>query len=82
MIRRAGIISSPILTITSLATALIVGLITNLIVNNGKVGEVDETTDGLTGATKSMGDVEVEPTVPAEKETVSVCADADNGKAE
>lgn len=76
------ITQKPILTITSLATALIVGLITNLIVNNGKVGEVDETTDGLTGATKSMGDVEVEPTVPAEKETVSVGTDTDNGKAE
>lgn len=71
---------SPILTITSLATALIVGLITNLIVNNGKVGEVDETTDGLTGATKSMGDVEVEPTVPAEKETASVGTDTDKAE--
>ena len=74
------ITQKPILTITSLATALIVGLITNLIVNNGKVGEVDETTDGLTGAAKSMGDVEVEPTVPAEKETVSVGTDTDKAE--
>jgi uracil permease len=48
-----------IFSITSLAVALIVGIITNLIVNGGKMG-TGESTDGLTGAVESMGTVEIE----------------------
>lgn len=48
-----------ILSVTSLAVALIVGIVTNLIVNNGKMN-ADETTDGLTSAVESMGEVEIE----------------------
>lgn len=51
---------SPILTVTSLAVALIVGIVTNLIVNNGKMSADDEMTDGLTGAVDQMGNVEIE----------------------
>lgn len=49
----------PILQITSLAVALIVGIVTNLIVNNGKMSADDEPTDGLTGAVDNMGNVEI-----------------------
>ena len=48
-----------ILSVTSLAVALIVGIVTNLIVNNGKMN-ADETTDGLTSAVESMGEAEIE----------------------
>ncbi len=51
---------APILQVTSLAVALIVGIVTNLIVNNGKMNADDETTDGLTGAVDQMGNVEIE----------------------
>ena len=53
------ITGGPILSVTSLAVALIVGIVTNLIVNGGKMG-TGESTDGLTGAVDSMGDVEIE----------------------
>ncbi|MCM1544488.1 MAG: uracil-xanthine permease [Ruminococcus sp.] len=48
-----------ILSITSLAVALIVGIVTNLIVNNGKMSVDSELTDGLTGAVDSMENVEI-----------------------
>ncbi len=47
-----------ILTITSLAVALIVGIVTNLIVNGGKMN-ADEMTDALSGAVENMGEVEI-----------------------
>ena len=48
-----------ILSVTSLAVALIVGIVTNLIVNGGKMS-AEDVTDGLTSAVESMGDVEME----------------------
>lgn len=51
----------PLLTITSLATALIFGIVTNLVVNGGKMGTgEEESTDALTGAAENMGKVEFE----------------------
>lgn len=51
----------PLLTITSLATALIFGIVTNLVVNGGKMGTGEEdSTDALTGAAENMGKVEFE----------------------
>ncbi len=44
-----------LLSVTALATALIMGIITNLIVNNGKMGTGE---DPLTGAAEAMGTVE------------------------
>ncbi|MGN0560118.1 MAG: hypothetical protein ACI4K8_03610, partial [Candidatus Fimenecus sp.] len=53
----------PLLTITSLATALIFGIITNLVVNGGKMGTgEEETPDALSGAAENMGNVEFEDT--------------------
>ncbi len=49
---------SPYFQITSLAVALIVGIITNLIVNGGKMS-LDEL-DGLTGAVDNMGKANIE----------------------
>ena len=49
----------PLLTITSLATALIMGIITNLVVNEGHLIS-DEDTDGLTAAAANMSEVDVE----------------------
>lgn len=51
----------PLLTMTALATALIVGIITNLIAYGGHMGSGEEV-DALTGAAKSMGEVEFEDT--------------------
>jgi len=45
----------PLLSLGSLAAALIVGIITNLIVNNGKMGEAE---DALTGHVEHMGEIE------------------------
>ena len=50
-----------LLTITSLATALILGILTNLVVNEWHLPK-DEETDGLTSVVKHMSDVEVEDT--------------------
>lgn len=51
----------PLLTITSLATALIFGIVTNLVVNGGKMGTgEEEAADALTGAAENMGKVEFE----------------------
>ena len=51
----------PLLTITSLATALIFGIVTNLVVNSGKMGAGDEeASNALTGAAENMGKVEFE----------------------
>lgn len=52
------ITDGPILSITALAVALIVGIVTNLIVNNGKMSVDVETSDGLTGAVDNMENVE------------------------
>ncbi len=49
------------LTITSLATALIFGILTNLVVNGWRL-RPDEDTDGLTSVVKHMSEVEVEDT--------------------
>ncbi len=49
----------PLLVITSLATALIAGIITNLIANGGKMATGEEI-DPLTGVVESMGNVEFE----------------------
>ncbi|MCM1365375.1 MAG: hypothetical protein NC215_10390 [Ruminococcus sp.] len=54
-----NITGGAILSITSLAVALIVGIVTNLIVNNGKMSIDPETTDGLTGAVDNMENVEI-----------------------
>lgn len=51
-----------LLNITSLAVALIVGIITNLIVNNGHLSDGEET-DGLSGAATNMGTVDPETSV-------------------
>ena len=48
-----------LLTVTSLATALIVGILTNLLVHGGKMSDAD---DPLSGSTKAMGDVKAEDT--------------------
>lgn len=51
----------PLITITSLATALIFGIVTNLVVNGGKMSaDEDESADALTGAAENMGKVEFE----------------------
>ena len=55
------ITQGPILTITSLAVALIFGIVTNLLANNGKMGSGEET-DGLTGHVDNMENV----TIPEE----------------
>lgn len=52
--------NGPLLTMTALATALIVGIITNLLAYGGHMGSGEETVDPLTGAAKSMGEVEFE----------------------
>ncbi|MGN0171483.1 MAG: uracil-xanthine permease family protein [Acutalibacteraceae bacterium] len=49
---------NPLLKITSLAVALIVGIVTNLVVNNGKLSSGEESTDGMSGAVESMGNIE------------------------
>lgn len=54
-----NITGGAILSITSLAVALIVGIVTNLIVNNGKMSVDTESTDGLTGAVDNMENVEI-----------------------
>ena len=54
-----AITGGALLNITSLAVALIVGIVTNLIVNNGKLVSGEET-DGLSGAATNMGKVEPE----------------------
>lgn len=54
-----AITNGPILSITSLAVALIVGIVTNLIVNNGKMGTGEESTDGLTGAVDNMENAKI-----------------------
>ena len=56
----------PLLTMTALATALIVGIITNLIAYGGHMGSGEEL-DALTGAAKSMGEVEFEDTNKKQK---------------
>ena len=48
-----------LLTITSLATALIFGIVTNLIVNDGHLS-ADEETDSMAAAVKHLSEVEVE----------------------
>ena len=54
-----------LLNITSLAVALIVGIVTNLIVNNGKLSSGE---DGLSSAASEMGKVDPETTeIPSRK---------------
>ena len=55
---RNAITGGSILSITSLAVALIVGIITNLVVNGGKMPE-DDSNDPLTGHVENMGNVEI-----------------------
>ena len=52
----------PLLTITSLATAFIFGIVTNLVVNGGHIGTGEDDIVPLTGSVKGMGDVQVEDT--------------------
>ncbi len=52
-----SITNDALLKITSLAVALIVGVVTNLIVNNGKMSSGEETSDGMSGAVESMGNI-------------------------
>jgi uracil permease len=54
-----AITGSSILTITSLAVALIVGIITNLVVNGGKVSGDDDGDLYLAGHVENMGNVEI-----------------------
>lgn len=49
-----------LLSVTALATALIVGIITNLVVYGGHMGSGEYSKDALTGAAESMGTVEFE----------------------
>ena len=50
----------PLLSITSLAVSLIIGIITNLVVNNGKLEDEDPgDVDGLTGHVENMGTVKI-----------------------
>ncbi len=57
-----------LLEITSLATALIMGIITNLIVNDGHLSGDEEETDGITAHVKNMSKVEVrDPSVQKTK---------------
>jgi len=52
-----SITGGALLTVTSLAVALICGIVTNLIVNNGKMSSAE---DGLTGHVENMANVKVE----------------------
>lgn len=52
-----AITGGALLNITSLAVALIVGIVTNLVVNNGKLSSGEESTDGMSGAVESMGNI-------------------------
>ena len=54
-----SITGGALLNITSLAVALIVGIVTNLIVNNGKLSSGE---DGLSSAASEMGKVDPETT--------------------
>lgn len=58
----------PLLTVTSLATAFIFGIVTNLVVNGGHIGTGEDEIDPLTGSVKGMGDVQVEDTNSKKKE--------------
>ena len=60
-----SITGGALLNITSLAVALIVGIVTNLIVNNGKLSSGE---DGLSSAASEMGKVDPETTeIPSRK---------------
>ena len=54
--------NGPLVTVTSLATALIIGIITNLVVNGGKMSSDEDAADPLSGSAKAMGNVEAEDT--------------------
>lgn len=52
---------SPLLTVTALATALIFGIVTNLVVNGGRIPADDEQTgDALSGHAENMGKLDFE----------------------
>ncbi len=51
---------SPLISVTALATALIFGIITNLVVNGGKMVSDDESSDALSGHAESMGKVDLD----------------------
>lgn len=48
----------PLLSVTALATALIFGIITNLVVNGGKMVSDEEAGDALSGSAENMGKVD------------------------
>jgi xanthine/uracil permease len=50
-----AITNGPLFSITALAAALIVGIVTNLIVNNGHLSSGEEQ-DGLSASSESMGE--------------------------
>lgn len=52
------ITNGPLLTITALATALIFGVVTNLIVNNGRLQSDEETNDALSAHADNMENVD------------------------
>jgi len=59
---------SPLLNITSLATALIVGILTNLLVNNGHLSGDEEADHPLSGHAGNMENVNVEGLSEAKKD--------------
>lgn len=56
----------PLLTITALATALIFGIVTNLVVNNGKLNSGEEDGTMFSGHAENMGKVDFENKEDAE----------------
>ena len=57
-----------LLTITSLATALIVGILTNLVVNGGHMGTGEDEVDALSGSVEAMGKARFEDTNTKKKQ--------------
>lgn len=57
---RNPVTGSAFLTVTALATALIAGILTNLVVNGGHMGTGEETNDPISASADMMGEVEFE----------------------
>ena len=69
-------------SITSLAVAMIVGIITNIIAHNGKMatGEEEPAKDGLSAATESAVDIVVDANTTIEDKTVETSEVAEENK--
>lgn len=69
-------------SITSLAVAMIVGIITNIIAHNGKMatGEEEPAKDGLSAATESAVDIVVDANTTIEEKTVETSEVAEENK--